>query len=487
MSGRTVEATAPTFAGEGDLGPTKGSSVDVLYLVLEGQRPLAAGARMSLRDLDEIRIGRGPSFAAQHHGATLSVTLPDDRVSTRHARLVRAGHDWTLVDEGSRNGTFVLHDRHTEGPLPRDTPFSVGSCLFLLSRATMASDEPCTLGARLAGRAQGLASLVPSVAEGLGRLARIAASNLPVLLLGESGTGKEVLARATHSLSARADGPFVAVNSGALTASLLEAQLFGHTKGAFSGAVRDEPGYFREASGGTLFLDEIGDLPEGSQAVLLRALETSEVVPVGATRPVRVDVRVVAATLRPVESLREDLRMRLSGYSHTLVPLRDRLADLGLIVAELLPRAAPTSAARIRLSPEAVRAMGAHAWRLNVRELLQALSSAVVLAGDASIVRASDLPAGLGTMTKAVTGVAHIPQSPHAPQSPPVASRPDGAAKPAVPADERKRALLALLAETRGNLSEVARRMSTTRVQVHRWIEKFAIDVDDFRKGEPPQ
>ena len=219
----------------------------------------------------------------------------------------------------------------------------------------------------------------------------------------------------------------------------------------------------------------------------MRALETSEVVPVGATRPVRVDVRVVAATLRPVESLREDLRMRLSGYSHTLVPLRDRLADLGLIVAELLPRAAPTSAARIRLSPEAVRAMGAHAWRLNVRELLQALSSAVVLAGDASIVRASDLPAGLGTMTKAVTGVAHIPQSPHAPQSPPVASRPDGAAKPAVPADERKRALLALLAETRGNLSEVARRMSTTRVQVHRWIEKFAIDVDDFRKGEPPQ
>ncbi|MBL0192827.1 MAG: sigma 54-interacting transcriptional regulator [Myxococcales bacterium] len=367
MGGHTVEGTA-VGSGEGSQGA---ASADLLTLAFEGQRPLAGGARMSLAGVREVHLGRGAAFEARRTGDVLAISLPDDRVSGSHARLLRgsgAASDWTLADDGSRNGTFVGDARHIQGPLAHDQPFSLGSCLFFLSRGALSTHET-TLGATLAGRSQGLASLVPPVAEDLGRLAKIAASELPVLLLGESGTGKEVLARATHALSARARGPFVAVNSGALTQSLLEAQLFGHVKGAFSGAVRDEPGYFRAASGGSLFLDEIGELALGSQAVLLRALETREVVPVGSTRPVSVDVRVIAATLRPVESLREDLHMRLAGYTHRLAPLRERMGDLGLLIAELLPRVAPAYASRVRFTPEATRALGAHEWRLNVREL----------------------------------------------------------------------------------------------------------------------
>lgn len=482
MHSRTADVTAPVEVGS-DSATKPGSECDVLYSIFEGQRPLAGGARMALRGVREVRLGRGPSFGAKREGSVLVVTVPDERVSTRHARLVAEGSGWVLVDEGSRNGTYVEHARivaEAREPLALGTTFSVGASLFVLGCARLPEDETLLLGATLPGRGQGLRSLVPAVAEGLGRLAKIAASDLPVLLLGESGTGKEVLAQATHALSPRSEGPFVAVNSGALTQTLLEAQLFGHVKGAFSGAIKDEPGYFRSASGGTLFLDEIGDLPEGAQAVLLRALETSEVTPVGATRPVRVDVRVVSATLKPVSALREDLRMRLAGYTHSLVPLRDRLPDLGLVVGELLPRVAGARAAKVRFAPEAVRALGTHPWRLNVRELLQALKSAIVLAGEAAIVRGADLPAGLGVSSPDPIVREASEKSASAAVSTKGASA--SAPKAAVPADERKRTLLALLAEHQGNLSEVARKMQTTRVQVHRWLEKFAIDVESFRR-----
>src|SRR5262249_24796529 len=155
----------------------------------------------------------------------------------------------------------------------------------------------------------------------LAALARIASMPIPVLLLGESGTGKEVLARAVHTLSGRS-GAFVAVNCGGLSASLIESQLFGHVKGSFTGAGRDEPGLVRAADRGTLFLDEIGDLPLAAQAALLRVLQEREVVPVGGARPVAVDLRVVAATHRPLEKMaakgdfRADLLARLSGYRH---------------------------------------------------------------------------------------------------------------------------------------------------------------------------
>src|SRR5262249_43426020 len=158
-----------------------------------------------------------------------------------------------------------------------------------------------------------------------------------------------------HAISGRR-GPFVAINCGALPPSLLESQLFGHVKGSFTGARRDELGFVRSAEGGTLFLDEIGDLPLPAQAALLRVLQDREVVPVGGTRPMRVDVRVIAATNKPLEALclegefRTDLLARLTGYQHTLVPLRQRLEDFGLLVGDLLQRATLSGAKDVRLS-----------------------------------------------------------------------------------------------------------------------------------------
>ncbi|MEZ4309008.1 MAG: sigma-54-dependent Fis family transcriptional regulator [Polyangiaceae bacterium] len=160
---------------------------------------------------------------------------------------------------------------------------------------------------------------------------------VPVLITGESGTGKEVPARFVHAKSARAAGPFVAVNCGALSPALLESTLFGHRKGAFTGAIRDAPGLFVEADGGTLFLDEIGDLEIALQVKLLRALEEGEVLPVGASRPVKVDVRIVSATHRPLAKMveerafRDDLYWRVRGIELSLPRLADRTGDLPLL------------------------------------------------------------------------------------------------------------------------------------------------------------
>jgi len=466
MSERTVldgdeEQKAPVKTG------------DHLFFVLDGANVARGGLRVDLGGLDEVELGRGAKRLLARKGRTARFDLEDSRVSSTHARLVRAGRSWTLTDLGSSNGTWLDGHRVESTPLDRDTPFVVGSAVFMIEEAKVA--EPLVESAELPGLRQGMASLSPAYAEALGKLARIAASDLSVMLLGPSGTGKEVLAQAIHVLSGR-KGPFVGVNCGALSATLMEAQLFGHTKGAFSGAIKDEPGFIRAADNGTLFLDEIGDMPPASQAALLRVLETREVVPVGSTQTVKVNIRVVCATLKPRDTLREDLRARLSGYVHRLPALRDRLADFGLIASALLPRAlASDPAAQVRIAPEAVRAMAAYPWPLNVRELLQVLSSSVVLARDAqgvAQIKLEHLPEALRGEEVDDATPAKLPQA---------APRP---AKPPVPADERKTALLAQLAETGGNVSEVARRMDTTRMQVHRWIDKFEIDLDGYR---PPK
>ena len=192
------------------------------------------------------------------------------------------------------------------------------------------------------------------------------------------------------------------MNCGALPAALVESLLFGHVKGAFSGAARDEIGFVRSAEGGTLFLDEIGDLPPASQAALLRVLQEHEVIPVGATRATKVDVRVIAATHRPLETLsgggggafRSDLLARLRGYTHRLPPLCERAADLGVILADILVQVAGDRATRLTLTPEAARALLRYSWPLNIRELRQAMASAVALAVE-DVIDLKHLPAEL--------------------------------------------------------------------------------------------
>jgi two-component system response regulator HydG len=226
---------------------------------------------------------------------------------------------------------------------------------------------------------------------------RAAPTDLTILVQGESGTGKEVLARAIHRLSVRKDGPFVPVNCAAIPEGLLESELFGHERGAFTGAVRARPGRFELAKEGTLFLDEIGDMPLSMQAKILRVLQEREFERVGGTRTMTADVRVIAATHRDLDaavaqgSFRQDLFYRLQGVGIVLPPLRERVDDLPLLATHLLERAAQRLTRQPAvLSPEALRCLWTYSWPGNVRELQHVLEGAMVLSD--GVIRPDHLP-----------------------------------------------------------------------------------------------
>ena len=239
----------------------------------------------------------------------------------------------------------------------------------------------------------------PALQEMLRQVRKVAPTKTTVLLTGESGTGKELVARALHELSPRAAMPFVAVNCGAIPAELLESELFGHVRGAFTDASRDKKGLAAEADGGTLFLDEIGELPLALQVKLLRFLEDEQVRRVGDTRSERVDVRVVAATARDLAravkegQFREDLFYRLNVVNVRLPPLRERPDDVPALVEHFLAkyRRLRPEAPLTGVSPQALEVLRSHRWPGNVRELEHAVERAVVLA-DGPLVQEDDLP-----------------------------------------------------------------------------------------------
>ena len=216
----------------------------------------------------------------------------------------------------------------------------------------------------------------------------VAPTDSTVLITGESGTGKEILARYIHSLSDRENGPFVSINCGALPENLLESELFGHVKGSFTGAVKDKEGLLVAARGGTFFLDEIGETSPALQVKLLRAIQEREVIPVGATEPVAIDVRIIAATNRDLEqeirkgAFRTDLYYRLNVVSLHLPPLRERLDDLALLAEHFVGRLTREGDAGFRLTDSAVEALARYDWPGNVRELENALERAAILAAD---------------------------------------------------------------------------------------------------------
>ncbi|WP_437306565.1 sigma 54-interacting transcriptional regulator [Sorangium sp. So ce388] len=437
-----------------------------MFLVVDSHRPAASPARIALDDVEEVVIGRGAAPRLDLTGSgsrrRVEIRLDDPWLSSRHARLMRVLGRWCFEDRGSKNGSVVNGAPRKHAELAEGDVIELGRTFFIYRAAMPRGAEEATLldGSSLAAPVPGLLSLIPSQREMFKQLALVAASTISVLLQGETGTGKEVMARAIHSLSGR-PGAFVPINCGALPRDLVEGELFGHRKGAFSGAIEDRPGLVRSADCGTLFLDEVGDLPLSAQVALLRVLQDREVRPVGGTRSVTVDVRVVAATHRPLEHMtasgdfRPDLLARLSGHTIELSPLRARREDLGLILAAILRRIDAERAEHIQLHPRATRALLMHGWPLNVRELEHCISTAVVLSQRGAI----DLEHLHGALKRDAADAA---------------ARGDDATRP----EELK----ALLREHGGNIAGVARAMGKARMQIHRWLKRYAIDPDDFRR-----
>jgi len=427
-----------------------------LQLVLCGEQPLWGGLAFDLAGLTEIAIGRGAPLGIAGDGpGRARIEIPDPSMSGSHVHLTLAP-DLTarLQDVGSRNGTRVLGERVRDRVLREGDWFVAGRTAFRLRRSEARVDGGPF---RIAG-APRLATFVPALAEQHRIAARLALSRVPLLIVAETGTGKEVLAHEIHALSGRA-GPLVAVNCAALPETLVESELFGYRRGAFSDAREDRPGLLRASSGGTLLLDEIGDLPPASQAKLLRVLQEGEVTSLGATAPVKVDLRVIAATQQSLDELtrrgdfRADLYGRLSGYTVTLPPLRERMDDLGLLVATLLERHAGQKAAEVRITADAVCALLARSFPLNVRELERVVEVAVQLSG------------GDGEI-----GAAHFP--------PPPRISPAGD----LSSEALVEALRAALKKHHGNVSAVAREMGKARVQIHRWMKQHGLRADDLKE-----
>jgi DNA-binding NtrC family response regulator len=287
-------------------------------------------------------------------------------------------------------------------------PFKVEDVVATASRAMerngISSGEEREFSESLTSRYEsaGLIGRSPVMIELYKEIARVAPSRSTVSIVGESGTGKELVARAIHRHSPRASGPFVAVNCGALAESLLEAELFGHVRGSFTGAVGDRKGLWEEAEDGTLFLDEIGETSQAMQVKLLRALQESEIRRVGASRTTRVNARVVAATNRDLEKevkegrFREDLFYRLSVVTLLVPPLRERRSDIALLVDRFVREAGRSSSRTLRVSEKAMRLLVAFDWPGNVRELENAVERSALHARGTEIVE-EDLPLKLQT------------------------------------------------------------------------------------------
>ncbi len=286
---------------------------------------------------------------------------------------------------------------------------------------------------------------------------KVSQHDYPVLILGESGTGKELVARSIHFLGARKDRPFVPVDCSALVPTLIESELFGYVKGAFTGAVQAKQGLLEAANGGTLFLDEIGDMPVDLQVKLLRALQEREIKPVGSTERRQVNVRVIAATNRDLEAavkngtFRQDLYFRLNVVQIKLPPLRERKRDIALLVAAFLERLAGSNGSPREISEEAMQRLIAYDWPGNVRELENAIERAVAL-GSGPIVHVGDLPSNL-----------QYSSSERAPQKDEL-----------LPLEElERRAILRTLRETGGDKLAAARMLGIGKTTLYRKLKQY--------------
>jgi len=263
-------------------------------------------------------------------------------------------------------------------------PFNIGEVRAIVARALSRDRKPPAQQTPASVPPEGIVGRTAGMLAVYKQIAYAADSVAPVLIQGESGTGKELVARAIHAHGARVGRPFVALNCGAITETLLESELFGHVRGAFTGAVADRKGVFEQAHGGTVFLDEIGDMPPAMQVKLLRVLQDGEVRPVGGNRAIHTDARVVAATNVDLDRgvaeqrFRQDLYYRLSVIVIRIPPLRERREDIPMLIEQFVRNASARSGRHVVISPEAVVALTSHRWPGNVRELENTIERLVV-------------------------------------------------------------------------------------------------------------
>lgn len=434
-----------------------------IYVLMAAHAPSQGSVCVPLEDVNILSLARGSSTRVEREsGRNYRLVIADSWMSGTHARITRNGTGFTLEDAGSKNGTLDAEAQkiETSCPLTDGMIFAVGRTL-LLFRSQVAHRANMVRSRDLTPPDPDLATFCPSFVKATEAMQAVAASTLPVLILGETGTGKEVAARAMHRMSGRT-GRFIAVNCGGIPEGLLESELFGVIKGAFSGAHADREGLVLAAHEGTLFLDEIGELPATAQSSLLRVLQERCVVAVGGTQAQDVDFRLVAATHRDLAAatiegeFREDLLARLSGLEVHLPPLRDRIEDFGLLIGRLLETQGSTDAT---LTLRAALRLAGHTWPHNIRELGRALEVGLALAG-MDPVKVEHLPPNLRQAD----------------------AQPKRLLVPLSPEDLAiKQKLVAALEAHGGNVSAVARDLEKARMQIHRWMKRFNLIPESFR------
>ncbi|HEY0483959.1 MAG TPA: sigma 54-interacting transcriptional regulator [Kofleriaceae bacterium] len=442
------------------LDAAAGDSAPRLLVVVECCRLTSGALRLSLANLDEVTLGRDLRRHVARHGRSAVLAVPDHETSRKHLSLRRQPAGWEVVDLGSKNGISVNGEPTRVATLSDGDVIEAGGTVLMFREDGAPIEEGDRDLAAEPDTPMAFRTVSLELEHRVHQLTRIARAGVAVLIRGETGTGKEVIARAVHDVSSRR-GAFVPVNCGALPRNLIESELFGHRRGAFSGANEERDGLVRRAHQGTLFLDEIAELPEESQVALLRVLQEGEVRPVGASEAVKVDVRVVAATHQDLVKriadgrFRQDLYARLSGFEVTLPPLRDRREDMGCLISALLPRLAP-NAERVTLHRASARLLLRYGWPLNIRELEQALRAAVALAEDGEI-RPEHLSEAICNFVP--PSLANL--------------RPEDRVL-------RER-LIELLREHGGNVTAVGRAMGKAPIQIRRWCRRLHIELAQFR------
>jgi DNA-binding NtrC family response regulator len=483
---RDIEASA-------DLGP---AACEAARAALAADRAL-----LFLRDAS----GRVAPVASAQNGGDAQVALPRevlDKVMAESKAIAveglagdRVGMLAPLFGAGGSPAGLLYCDRGPGAASAWDEVDLLGlGCLSHLVSAAMAglsAREVLERENRSLEEQAGGGEFIGSSPEARGVLAfvaKVGPSDATVLLTGESGSGKEMVARGIHRTSRRRRQAFVAVNCAALTESLIESELFGHEKGAFTGATERKIGRFEAADKGTLFLDEVGELPLSCQTKFLRVLEEQRFERVGGTRPLEVDVRVVAATNRDLADMvrrgqfREDLFYRLSVIHTVVPPLRARPGDIPLLAEHFLARLRKQVTRRVAgFAPQALHALAAHPWPGNVRELRNAIERAIVL-GDGELIRLEDLPPQL--WSPAVGGpVAVAPAvapAPPTPPMPPPAMPPMPIAAPAAARSLKeleREGIVAALAATGGNKAQAAAILEIDRSTLYKKIKDYGIDA----------